>query len=555
MFTLRNRLLLIAAMILASLAALFPRKVVERRVAIDGSITYDTVRRLPLKQGLDLKGGMYLALEIDESKQVVADKPAALELALTVLRQRIDQFGVVEPNVQKAGDDRIIVELPDVDDEERALSIVAKQAFLRFQITDETNALVKVLPTLDRILKEKGLIRTAGDTAKGAAKPVDALGTLFEKTDSAKKVAAADSAQADTGFLGDRSGPLSRAINGGGIPGEYVVALGDVPAVERYLSFPEIRERIPPGKELLWGSDTIAGPSGVGAYRALYMVDARHMLTGDKLTDANPSQTPSEGAVVLFKLSNEGGRRFRTETQRNIGNHMAIILDDRVMGQPPVIKSAIGTDGQITMGPGRYQDATDLALVLRAGALPVPLKVVEIRKIGPSLGADAIRQGLNAGILSVALVVLIMVVYYRFSGMLAVLGLAFYALSTLAVLAGFNATLTLPGIAGFVLSIGMAVDANFLIFERIREEMVAGKSTRTAINEGFDHAWSAIVDTHVTTALTAMILYQFGTGPVRGFAVALLAGLAASMISAIFVVRSLFLLWLSRKGATQTLSI
>jgi preprotein translocase subunit SecD len=555
MFTLRNRLLLIAAMILASLAALFPRKVVERRVETDGSITYDTVRRLPLKQGLDLKGGMYLALEIDESKQVVADKSAALELALTVLRQRIDQFGVVEPNVQKAGDDRIIVELPDVDDEERALSIVAKQAFLRFQITDETNALVKVLPTLDRILKEKGLIRTAGDSAKGAAKTVDALGNLFEKTDSAKKVAAADSAQADTGFLGgDRSGPLSRAINGGGIPGEYVVALGDVPAVERYLSFPEIRERIPPGKELLWGSDTIAGPSGVGAYRALYMVDARHILTGDKIIDANPSQTP-EGVAVQFKLNNEGGRRFRGETQRNIRNHMAIILDDRVMGQPPVIESAIGTDGQIRMGPGRYQDASDLALVLRAGALPVPLKVVEIRKIGPSLGADAIRQGMNAGILSVALVILIMVVYYRFSGMLAVLGLAFYALSTLAVLAGFNATLTLPGIAGFVLSIGMAVDANFLIFERIREEMAAGKSTRTAINEGFDHAWSAIVDTHVTTALTAMILYQFGTGPVRGFAVALLAGLAASMISAIFVVRSLFLLWLSRKGATQTLSI
>jgi preprotein translocase subunit SecD len=284
------------------------------------------------------------------------------------------------------------------------------------------------------------------------------------------------------------------------------------------------------------------------------MVEARHMLTGDKLTDANPTQS-TDGVAVSFKLNNEGGRRFRTETQRNVGNHMAIILDDRVIGQPPIIKSAIGTDGQITMGPGRYQDATDLALVLRAGALPVPLKVVEIRKIGPSLGADAIRQGLNAGLLSVALVILIMVVYYRFSGMLAVLGLAFYALSTLAVLAGFNATLTLPGIAGFVLSIGMAVDANFLIFERIREEMHAGKSTRTAINEGFDHAWSAIVDTHVTTALTAVILYQFGTGPVRGFAVSLLAGLAASMISAIFVVRTLFLLWLTRKGATQTLSI
>jgi len=225
------------------------------------------------------------------------------------------------------------------------------------------------------------------------------------------------------------------------------------------------------------------------------------------------------------------------------------------MGRPPVIQSAIGTQGQITMGGRRFQDATDLALVLRAGALPVPLRVEELRKIGPSLGQDAIDQGRNAGLLAVGLVVLIMLVYYRFSGVLAVIGLAFYALSTLAVLAAFNATLTLPGLAGFVLSIGMAVDANFLIFERIREEITAGKTIRTAINEGFDHAWSAIVDTHVTTALTAAILYQFGTGPVRGFAVALLAGLAASMVSAIFVVRTLFLLWLHRTNANQPLSI
>jgi preprotein translocase subunit SecD len=234
---------------------------------------------------------------------------------------------------------------------------------------------------------------------------------------------------------------------------------------------------------------------------------------------------------------------------------MAIILDKTVMGRPPVIQSAIGTNGQITMGGRRFQDATDLALVLRAGALPVPLRVEEIRKIGPSLGQDAIDQGRNAGILAITLVVLIMVVYYRFSGMLAVIGLLFYALITLAVLAAFGASLTLPGLAGFVLSIGMAVDANFLIFERIREEMAVGKTTRTSINEGFDHAWSAIVDTHVTTALTAVILYQFGTGPVRGFAVALLAGLAASMISAIFVVRTLFLVWLQRTNATQPLSI
>jgi preprotein translocase subunit SecD len=285
------------------------------------------------------------------------------------------------------------------------------------------------------------------------------------------------------------------------------------------------------------------------------VVDARPIITGTSLTDAKPATDPIDGNVVQFTLNNEGGRNFRRETGRHIGDYMAIVLDDRVIGQPPVIQGAIGTRGQITMRGQPLQAAQDLALVLRAGALPVPLQVVEMRQIGPSLGQDSIRQGLSAGALGLSLVILIMLVYYRFSGMLAVMGLIFYALSTLAVLAGFNAVLTLPGIAGFVLSIGMAVDANFLIFERIREELARGKTVRRSIDEGFDHAWSAIVDTHVTTALTAAILYQFGTSSVRGFAVALLAGLAASMVSAIFVVRTLFLLWLNRTRGAQPLSI
>jgi preprotein translocase subunit SecD len=559
MSSLRNRLLLIAALIIASLVALFPRNVVERRESADGAVSYDTVRRFPLKRGLDLAGGMYMSLEVDDSKQAVANESDALDRALTVLRERIDEFGVVEPTIQKVGANRIIVELPGVNDEERALSIVQQQAYLEFKITDETDALVRALPRLDRIIRDKGLAPAAGTTAGDTGRKVaDPLASLFsgDSTRDSTKVdsAATDSTQADSLFGAQtRDGPLSSLISGGSIPGEYLVALTDFPVVERYLSIPEVRAAIPPGRELLWGGDTI--PIGQAGYRPLYMVNSRAILLGDKLQDAVPQQSPMEGTVVSFTLSNEGGRRFRTETQRNIGKYMAIILDKTVMGRPPVIQSAIGTQGQITMGGRRFQDATDLALVLRAGALPVPLRVEELRKIGPSLGQDAIDQGRNAGLLAVGLVVLIMVVYYRFSGMLAVVGLAFYALTTLAVLAGFNATLTLPGLAGFVLSIGMAVDANFLIFERIREEMVAGKTIRTAINEGFDHAWSAIVDTHVTTALTAVILYQFGTGPVRGFAVALLAGLAASMVSAIFIVRTLFLLWLQRTNATQPLSI
>ena len=564
MSNLRNRLLIIAALIIASIWALFPRTAVERRESPEGIVSYDTVRRFPLKKGLDLAGGMYMSLEVDDTKQAVANESDALDRALTVLRERIDEFGVVEPTVQKVGNDRIIVELPGVQDEERALAIVQQQAFLEFKITDETDALVRALPRIDRIIREKGLAPAAGASADTGRKAGDPLASLFSgdsagqdttgKAGAGRDTSGTDTTGVDSLFgAANRDGPLSSVLSAGTIPGEYLVAVTDAPKVEQYLSIPEVRAAIPPGRELLWGNDTI--PMGQVGYRALYMVNSRAILVGDKLIDASPQQTQMEGTVVSFTLSNEGGRRFRTETQRNIGKYMAIILDKTVMGRPPVIQSAIGTQGQITMGGRRFQDATDLALVLRAGALPVPLRVEEIRKIGASLGQDAIDKGRNAGLMAVGLVILIMVVYYRFSGMLAVIGLMFYALITLAVLAAFNATLTLPGLAGFVLSIGMAVDANFLIFERIREEMAFGKTTRTAINEGFDHAWSAIVDTHVTTALTAVILYQFGTGPVQGFAVALIAGLAASMVSAIFVVRTLFLMWLQRTNATQPLSI
>jgi preprotein translocase subunit SecD len=561
MFTLRNRLLLIGALLIAFAWALFPRTVLARKQAADGSVTYESERAFPLKRGLDLAGGMYMSLSVDESRQAVVDKADQLDRALTVLRTRIDQFGVVEPIIQRVGDDRITVELPGIDDEQRALDIVRKQAFLEFQITDKSNALERAIPRLDEIVRRHRPATATAARGTGADTAPNALTGLFANQDSATRgadstakdsAASQDSANAAL-FGASREGPLSKLLSPGQTPGEYLVAGSDVRTVESYLSIPEVRAALPPGKELLWGSDSI--PLGNEQYRPLYMVEARPIITGDALIGAVPQQNPSEGTVVAFTLSNEGGRKFRQETSKHVGDYMAIVLDEVVMGRPPVIQSAIGTRGQITMGGRRFQDATDLALVLRAGALPVPLRVEEVRKIGPSLGEDAIRQGRNAGMLAVGLVVAIMLVYYRFSGFLAVVGLMFYTIATLAVLAAFGAALTLPGLAGFVLSIGMAVDANFLIFERIREELQAGKSVRTSINEGFDHAWSAIVDTHVTTALTAVILYQFGTGPVRGFAVALLAGLGASMVSAIFVVRTLFLLWLQRSNTTQTLSI
>jgi len=310
---------------------------------------------------------------------------------------------------------------------------------------------------------------------------------------------------------------------------------------------------LPPGKVVRFGSDSTV--IGNKVYRSLYLVDERPIITGEYLTAAKPNQSPLEGTIVEFTLNQEGGRRFQRETAKHVHDYMAIVLDQVVMGAPPVINSAIGTRGQITMGGKDLQAAQDLALVLQAGALPVQLRVAEVRNIGPSLGQDSINKALTAGAIAIVLVVVIMLGYYRFSGMLAVGGLALYVLYTLAVLAGFDAVLTLPGLAGFVLSIGIAVDANVLIFERIREELDRGKTVRTAIDEGFRHAMSAIIDSNVSTILTAMVLYQFGTGPVKGFAVTLIAGIVASMVTSIFVVRTFFLLWLNRTRGAQTLSI
>ena len=548
--SLKYRLLVILGLIAASVWALFPRTVVER-VKRNGEFVYDTVRRVPLKRGLDLQGGMYLALEVDESKGPVPDKSKAIDNALKVVRNRIDEFGVSEPVVQKAGNDRIIVELPGIDDPRRAQDVVQKSAFLEFQITDKTQALEKSLPRLDALLKDKKLaVATTSSAAKTDTTTGAGLQSLFtadttKKADSSKT----DSAKAAATTVGG-PGAFSKLVQQGQMPGEYYVAQSDVGTMTQYLGLPEVAAALPPGKVLRWSSDTTS--LGNRVYRALYVLDAKPIITGEFLTDARPNTSPTEGNLVQFTMNNEGARRFRTETSRHIQDFMAIVLDQRVMGRPPVIQSSIGANGQITMGGKDLQAAQDLALVLRAGSLPVPLKVIDVVQIGASLGQDSIHKATTAGVIAVALVIIIMLGYYRFSGALAVAGLALYILYTLAALAGFSAVLTLPGLAGFVLSIGIAVDANVLIFERIREELVHGKTVRTAIDEGFRHAMSAIVDSNVSTALTAAVLYQYGTGPVRGFAVTLLAGIAASMVTSIFVVRTFYMLWLNRAGEAQT---
>ncbi len=581
MTDLRYRLAIIIALIAASVWSIWPRPVVRRLETTNNVIRYDTLRRIPIRRGLDLEGGMHLTLEVDESKQAVANKSDAIDRALKVVRTRIDQFGVSEPVVQRVGNDRMVVELPGVQDQQRAYDIVKEAAYLQMEIVDKSQALDKVLPRIDGILKSKGLGVTASNTPGQAAPTNAGVQSLFSSSDSAKHAgdsakahavvppaarrgkhdsagkkadSASDTAKHDSTALANMTvGPFSQLIQQGQMPGEFYVAKADVPTITHYLSLPEVQGILPPGKVIRWSTDTVT--VGQKAFQTFYVLDAHPIITGEYLVDANPRTDPIEGTLVEFRLSREGGRRFQTETGRHINDYMAIVLDSVVMGRPPVIQSAIGTSGQITMGGKDLQAAQDLALVLRAGALPVPLKVAEVRQIGASLGQDSIVAGVRAGVIAVLLVVVIMLVYYRFSGLLAVGGLTLYMLYTMAALASFDAVLTLPGLAGFILSIGIAVDANVLIFERIREELDRGKTPRTAIDEGFRHAMSAIIDSNVTTVLTAAVLYQFGTGPVKGFAVTLIAGILASMITSIFVVRTFYMIWLTRARSPQTISI
>ncbi len=539
MNTIRGRLITIGILALLSIGALIPRNVKQRVVdQKSGKMKDTTVRRVPVNLGLDLQGGIHLALEVDESKGPVPDCADAIQRAQRVIRTRIDEFGTTEPVVQIQGRCRLIVELAGEKDPARAKGVIERTAFLEFRITDMQNQFQNALQQID------GVLRRAGFKSRGTAP--SAVSQLFgADTSKAGRDSAADA---------NSPGPLSSLLFQGQLPGEFLVPEEQWELVDSLIQRPDLQQAIPRGIDLKWGAQVES--RGAKSYRALYAVESRPIITGEELQKATARRDQlTNQSVVDFVLSRRGGRKFGEETARHIQHYMAIILDGRVQGQPPIIKSQITNRGQIELGSKTLQEASDLALVLRAGALPAPLTIVEERTIGPSLGADSIKDGIRAGVVGVALVILIMIGYYRLSGALAVGALTLYCLFTVAGLSAFGFTLTLPGLAGFVLSIGIAVDANVLIFERIREELVHGKSLRLAVDDGFKHAMNAIVDSNVSTALTAFILYLVGTGPVKGFAITLIIGIAASMISAIFVVKTLFLIWLQRRPAMTTLSV
>ncbi|MGQ0701608.1 MAG: preprotein translocase subunit SecD, partial [Gemmatimonadales bacterium] len=366
--TIRSRLILIGVLVAVAGFNLLPREITIRERGADGVMRDVNVKRVPIKYGLDLQGGMHLALELDQSRKVSANPAADVERALQVLRKRTDEFGVTEPNIYQAGSDRIVVELAGITDPDRAKSVVQRAAFLEFRITDETQALDRSLPAMDRALRQLGISAPGGAPSQPSAVQ-RLLGGDTTKTQ-------ADTAAVAGGALSSLIQSAVSVIPGNlPIPGEYAVAETAVPRVDSLLNLPQVDALWPRNVEYFWSADPTA--VGVTQYRLLYVLEDRPIITGQNLVNAQAEIDPlTNGPIVRFELDRSGGRRFGAETSRHVNDYMAIILDDQVQGRPPVIQSRIDRSGQITLGNRSLVEAEDLARTLRAGALPVPLKIV-----------------------------------------------------------------------------------------------------------------------------------------------------------------------------------
>jgi preprotein translocase subunit SecD len=403
-----------------------------------------------------INGVQTILMDIPDSDREQIEK-LAVDQALETIRNRIDQFGVSEPDIRRQGLNRILIQLPGIKDTQRAKDLIGKTALLEFKLVDDTQS-------------------------------------------------------------------IDSALQG----------------------------NVPPGREILYQIDE--DPETQRTTKKPYLLKKRTLLTGAHLTEARVEiSNQFNEPYVSITFDKKGARIFERITGDNVNKQLAIVLDNTVYSAPVIQDKIAGGQARIT---GRFttDEARDLAIVLRAGALPAPVNILEERTVGPSLGADSIRKGLLSMCIGGLLVVIFMVIYYKTSGLIADLALLLNILLIGAGLAAFGATLTLPGIAGIILTIGMAVDANVIIFERIREEIAIGRTPRASIDAGYDRATLTILDANVTTLIAAVVLFQFGTGPVKGFAVTLSLGVIASMFTALILSRMIFdYILMNRK--VKTLSI
>ncbi|MFN3597574.1 MAG: protein translocase subunit SecD [Rubricoccaceae bacterium] len=473
----------------------------------------------------------------------------ALSRAVEIIRQRVDRFGVTEPSIQQQGASRIAVELPGVDDPQRVRDLLRGTAQLRFHLTPDAAEVQQTYARIFQFYQNQGQNgQTApaapADTAQVAAAGADTAATGIDVARLAGAEPAATPAPTATGrTFAEMVQPVQTSA-----PIFGQVAATDTAAVRALLQAPGAAALIPPGMRLLFA----ARPDGQTAdgrnVYSLIGVRARAELEGDVVTDARPAFDPITNAPqVSLTMNSEGATRWAQITGANIGRPVAIVLDGLVYTYPTIRSRIAGGRTQID-GVSRAE-AQDIVTILKSGALPAPVQIIEERTVGPSLGAASIRAGTISLVIGFAAVALFMAFYYQVAGVVAVVTLILNVLFVFGILAAFRATLTLPGMAGIVLTIGMAVDANVLIFERIREEMATGKTMKAAVEGGFSKALSAIADANITTFLIGVILYSFGVGPIQGFAVTLMAGILTSLFTALVVTRLMIDYLVRERGA------
>ncbi|MEZ5360383.1 MAG: protein translocase subunit SecD [Candidatus Zixiibacteriota bacterium] len=502
-----------------------------------------------IRLGLDLQGGLHIVLRVQMEKLEEAASKDALDRTEAIIRNRIDQFGVTEPIIQKSGDDRLIVDLPGYTDIHRARKLIGEMARLEFKLQESFENAQLLLSKIDEAMIETGIridnTKVDEDAAdkKDESQPetaandsVDVLADLLgQESSDSLEIEAALAAEESKAPFSIYLEPVPSALGP-----QWYVETDLVPNVKMILDKPEIKKLIPNDVEFSWAIHTeVAEATGMRDMTRLYLLRSQVQMSGDHLIEATPRNDQYGKPVVDFKLDRKGGQIFSRVTGPNIGKPLAIVLDGKVESAPR-LNDRIRDQGTITLGGGNFEDARDLSIVLKAGALPTDVEVIESSVVGPSLGHDSISRGLTSTWIALVLVLIFIAIYYRLSGVIADLALILNLFCLLAAMAALSATLTMPGIAGIILTIGIAVDSNVLIFERMREELRTGKTVRAAIDAGYDRAFITIVDSHVTTLITAAILFIFGSGAVKGFAVSLFIGVTLSLFTAFFVTKTIF---------------
>jgi preprotein translocase subunit SecD len=517
------------------------RKLLFRGLLIAASVVASALLAYPLNKkinlGLDLRGGMHLVLQVHTEDALRSETEA--DMARLLARAQEEKIAGVK--AQRTSESSFAVSGAPSEARDRLRSFLARDrwsssvqgADVTFAMTPaaindvRTGAVNQAKQTIDNRINAFGVAESVTQVASGNRIVVQLPGV--DDFDRVRKLIN------NTAFLEFRIVKFPRG--GGGVPNRETI-------------LQNFGGKLPDDMEILDGD--AKDKQGTVTGTMYYGVEKKRSVTGRDLKTSRPSRGQFGDPIVDFTFTPDGAKAFADLTGANIGNGLAIVLDGRVVSAP-VVKSQIRDNGMIE-GNFTQQEAEDLSMVLRSGALPAKLSYLYESQVGPSLGRDSIRDGVLAGIVGTGLVVLSMLLYYKLSGVNAVAALLLNVLILFAGLSMFHATLTLPGIAGVILTIGMAVDANVLVFERIREELRAGRTVRSAIDLGFDRAFTSIIDTHVTTLVSAVFLFQFGTGPIKGFAVTLTIGLLASLYTAVFVSRWIFDFVLSRRRV-QTLSI